>query len=68
VDLVLGLSMTAMTFPHRLLRSELRSWQITPRNTGSVPVDNTLHDPTVITERMTTPTLIESNNAEINSH
>lgn len=43
-----------VTLPDRLPRTEL-SWQVTPRNPGTEPVDDPFKDLTVITERAMTP-------------
>ena len=43
----------AMPLPHRLPRPELLTRQITPRNPGPKPVRDALHDPPIVTERMT---------------
>ena len=46
---------TAMPLPHRLPRSELLAGQVTPRDPGAEPVRDALHNPSVVTERVTTP-------------
>ena len=46
---------TAMPLPHRLPRAELLAGQVTPRDPGAEPVRDALHNPPVVTERVTTP-------------